>query len=153
MDRQFEQHEREIDRQLADLAPHLDGPAPRREHIAAIKDLVALEAGRLRGRQRRLVALRPLIGAAAALLLTVGLSLPFGSSVHRATFTVDDDPEMIFGDWVDALDETGERFTRLFDDNWYLNVSGSKSDANTEVRDSLDSLEESLESFEGIIGA
>lgn len=153
MDRQFEKHEREIDRQIADLARQIDAPAPRRERIAAIKDVVDAEARRLRGRERRLISLRPWIGAAAALLLLVGLSLPFGSSGRRMWSVPDADPEAAFSDWVRAFDETDERFTALFDDGWYLNVNSATRDANAEVRDSLDSLQESLESFESIIGA
>ncbi len=153
MDRQFEQHGREVDRRLADLAEHLGAPAPRRERIAAIKDAIDVEARRLRRREGRIVALRPWIGAAAALLLTVGLSLPFGPGGYQALLAADENPEVAFGNWVAALDETGERFARLFDDDWCLGADGPNGQENTDVGDSLDSLEESLESFERIVGA
>jgi hypothetical protein len=153
MDRQLEQHEREIDRQLAGLAPRLDGPAPRRERIAAIKDAIDVEARRLRRRERRIVTLRPWIGAAAALLLTVGLSLPFGPRGYQAPLAADEDPAVAFGNWVAALAETGERFAVLFDDDWYLGAEASDGEENADVADPFDSLEESLESFARMIGA
>ena len=153
MDVQFQQHEREVDRELADLATHLDSPTPRPERIAAIKNAVDVEARRLRRRQQRIVALRPWIGAAAAVLLTVGLSLPFGPTAYRPLLAPDESPEVAFGDWADALDETGRRFTSLLGDDWLLKASGPGGDEDGHMGDPLDSLEESLESFERMIGA
>jgi len=153
MDRNLEQHGHEVDRRLAELAEHLGAPAPRREHIAAIKDAIDAEARRLRRRERRIVRLRPWIGAAAAVLLTVGLSVPLGPRAYQALLAADEDPAVAFGNWVAALDETGERFTMLFGDDWYLGADGANGQENTDVGDSLDSLEESLESFERIVGA
>jgi hypothetical protein len=153
MDPQFEQHERELDRQLADLAPHLDAPVPRSGLIAQVKSAVDAEARRLRRRNRRIVALRPWIGAAAAVLLTVGLSLPIGSDGHRVPFNLGPSSAIAFNDWVDALDETGQRFTALLGDEWLFETPGSGDNQGNGAGDPLDSLEESLESFERIIGA
>jgi hypothetical protein len=153
MGEQFQQHEREVDRELADLAPRFDRPSPRPERIAAIKDAIDAEARRLRRRERRIVALRPWIGAAAALLLTVGLSLPVGSRGYQALLAADEDPGVAFGNWMAALAETRERFAALFNDDWYLGAEGSNGEENTDVADSFDSLEESLESFARIMGA
>jgi hypothetical protein len=153
MEGQFEQQEREVDRRIADLATLLDGPLPRPEHIAAVKNAVDREARRLRRRQRRLVGLRPWIGAAAAVALAVGLSLPFDSATRPALLAPYENPAVAFNDWVNALDESGRQFTSLLGDNWLLEASGSGGDENGDVGEPLDSLKESLESFEIIIGA
>ena len=153
MDRQLEQNEREVDRQLGDLAEHLDAPGPRPERIAAITNAVDVEARRLRRRQRRIVALRPWISAAAAVLLSIGLSLPFASTARQALLGPDERPEVALDDWFDALNESGREFTRLLGDDWLLEAPASGDDENGDTGDPLDSLKESLESFERIIGA
>ena len=153
MDAKSEQHEREVDRELADLATHLDGPAPPPGRIAAIKNVVDAEARRLQRRQRRIVALRPWIGAAAAVALTVGLSLPFGSATRSVLLALDANPEVAFSDWVQALDESGRQFTSLLGDEWLLEASGSGGEENGDAGNPLDRLQESLESFERMIGA
>jgi hypothetical protein len=149
---QFEQYEREVERGLADLATRLDQPAPNAEQIAALKRVVVAEARRLGRRQRRITRLRPWLGAAAAVLLTVGLSLPFGST-PREVVVATDHLDVVFSDWLDALDESGQQFTSLLGDDWLLETRGSGADEDGSLGDPLGSLEESLESFERIIGA
>ncbi|GAG33383.1 unnamed protein product, partial [marine sediment metagenome] len=100
-----------------------------------------------------IVALRPWIGAAAAVVLIVGLSLPFASTTQRALLAPGGNPELAFSDWVAALDESGQQFTSLLGDDWLLETPGSGAGENGDNGDPLDSLEESLESFERIIGA
>jgi hypothetical protein len=153
MNAEFEQQERKIDRGLAALATNLRAPAPRPERIADIKEAVSTEARRLQRRQRRLVALRPLVGVAAALLLLVGLNVPGGSGWSGQLFAPGEDPEAVFAGWVDALGESREQFTRLFEADWLPESPGPGAEQNGAGRDPLDSLEESLESFEQIIGA
>jgi len=153
MDREFERQERESDRQLTALARYLRAPTPRPKLIVDIKEAMSAEAQRLRRRQRRLVALRPLVGVAAALLLAVGLSLPRGSGLSEQMFSVGESPGQVFADWVDALGESREQFTRLLDAAWFPEGFGPGDEENGAGRDPLDTLEESLESFEQIIGA
>lgn len=151
MDRQFEQYERDVDRELAALAEQLDGPALSAARVDAVKNAVDAEARRLQRRRRRVAALRPWIGAAAALALTVGLNLPFGSATPRILLQSAGNPELAFNDWVNALDESGQQFTSLLGDDWLLETTGTGENGGN--GDPLDSLEESLESFERIIGA
>jgi hypothetical protein len=139
----------ELDRQLADLAPRLAGPAPRPEHLATIRNAVAAEARRL----HRLAALRPWIGAAAAVLLTVGLSLPFGTGTRYPAALRDASPEAVFNDWVAALDDSGRQFAGLLESDWLLAPADSGAEENGDGSDPLESLEESLQSFEHMIGA
>ena len=151
MNAQFEQYEREVERGLADLATRLDQPAPNAEQIAAVKNTVAAEARRLGRRQRRITRLPPWLGA-AAVLLAVGLSLPFGSTPREAAVAIDHS-DVVFSDWLDALDESGQQFTSLLGDDWLLETRGSDADEDGSLGDPLGTLEESLESFERIIGA
>ncbi len=153
MNRHFERQQREIDQQLAELAGQLRAPALRSQCLADIKLAVGVEARRLQRRQRRFVVLRPWLGAAAALLLTVGLSLPRDSAPSRLVFDLGDNPDAVFADWVDALGESGQQFTMLFEDDWLFEDFGPGGEENGDAGDPFDSLEESLESFERIIGA
>lgn len=153
MNAEFRQQQHEIDRQLAALAEHLRAPAPDPDSVAGIKTAVRKEARRLQRRDRRFAVLRPLVGAAAAVLLAVGLSLPGGSEPLGQIPAFDDDPAAVFSDWVDALEESGEQFARLLGDDWLFEGLESGGEKNGEVSDPLDSLEESLESFEQMIGA
>ena len=148
MNAEFRQRERELDRQLAAIAPHLDAPAPGEECIAHLRQAVDQEAQRLGRRRKLLVRARPWLGAAAALLLAVGLSLPTETGTHAPPVAAGDNPDEAFTNWVDALGESGEQFTRLLDDNWLLNASGTDGGENGEVVDPFDSLEESLQAFE-----
>jgi hypothetical protein len=153
MNAEFEQRQHEIDRQLAALAEHLRAPALHPDSVAGVKTAVREEARRLQRRDRRLVMLRPLVGAAAAVLLVVGLSLPGSSEPVGQISAFGDDPAAVFSDWVDALEESGEQFARLLGDDWLFEGLESGSERNGEVSDPLDSLEESLESFEQMIEA
>ncbi len=154
MDREFKRLEREIDRGLAALTPYLRAPPPPPGLTADIKAAASAEAQRLRWRQRRLIALRPMVGVAAALLLVVGLSLPRGSGLSEGVFALGESPEAVFSGWVDALGASGEQFTRLLEEGWVSESRfGPAGEENGEDGDPLDSLEESLESFEQMIGA
>ncbi|MFQ5805037.1 MAG: hypothetical protein ACE5I3_01165 [Phycisphaerae bacterium] len=153
MDHEFQRQEREIDRRIAALATYLRAPAPRPGFLAEVKAALSAEAQRLQRRQRRLVALRPLAGVAAALLLAVSLSLPRGSSLSEQEFALGQSPGAVFADWVDALEESGEQFTKLLEEDWLFEGFGSGGGENGDVGDPLDSLEESLESFERMTGA
>jgi hypothetical protein len=153
MNAEFRQQEREIDRGLTALATNLRAPAPRPERIADIKAAMSAEAQRLRRRKGRLVALRPLVGIAAGLLLALVLSLPGGTRSSERMVAFDESPGVVFADWVDALGESREQFTRLLDAGWSPEGFGPGSEENGAGRDPLDSLEESLESFEKIVGA
>ena len=153
MDAEFEQQQHEIDRQLAALAEQLRAPAPHPDSVAGVKAAVGEEARRLQRRDRRFAALRPLVGAAAAVLLAVGLSLPGGSEPLGQMSTLGDNPAAIFSDWVDALEESGEQFARLLEDDWLFEGLESGGEENGDAGDPLDSLEESLESFERMIEA
>ena len=153
MNAEFDRQQHEIDRQVAALGGWLDSPTPRPDAVARVKTAVAEETGRLRRRDRRLAALRPLVGAAAALLLAVGLSLSGDPDLAGRSFTLGGDPDAIFTDWVDALDESGGQFARLLEDDWLFEYSAPGNDEYDEFGDPLDSLEESLQSFEEIVGA
>jgi hypothetical protein len=152
MNAEFEQQQREIDRQIAMLAEHFGSAAPPADVVARVKSAVEAEAERLRRRDHRLVMLRPLLGAAAAFLLVVGLSLTSGNEPTDSSFAVGGDPDAVFAAWVDALDESGDQFTRLLGDDWLLMDPAPSDDGRSEDDDPLDSLEESLESLEQIIG-
>jgi hypothetical protein len=153
MNPQLEQLERQIGRQLAELTPDLDAPAPRPECIAQLKVRVDAEARRLRRRQRRLVAARPWIGVAAAVLLAIGLSLPPAAGPGELVIGPVQDADAAFVGWLDALDQSEERFAALLEEDWLLNGSVPAGEENGEGIDPLDSLEQSLESFERMIGA
>jgi hypothetical protein len=152
MDAELKRQQREIDRQMAMLAENFSSAAPPADVIARVKSAVEAEAERLRQRDHRLVVLRPLLGAAAALLLAIGLSLTSGNVPTNSSFAVGGDPDAVFAAWVDALDESGDQFTRLLGDDWLLMDPAPSDDGRGEGDDPLDSLEESLESLEQIIG-
>lgn len=147
MNAEFERQEREIDRQLAALAWHLRSPAPGRECVACVRAVVGAEARRLQRRQRLLMVLRASAGVAAALALALGLSLPRGSTPSGRWLDAGEKPDAVFVDWIDALGESGEQFTRLIEDDWLLEGFGPGGDENGDGGP-LDSLEESLERFE-----
>ena len=152
MDPRFDNQERELDRRLAELADRLDVPAPRPECLASIKANMDGEVRRMQHREIRLSAWRPWLGAAAALLLTVGLSLPLGSkSAPRVILR--DNPEIAFAGMLEALGESETRFALLFEESMCFEGSGSYSDPGSEVVDPFESLEDTLESFEYIMGA
>jgi hypothetical protein len=153
MNTDFRRQEREIDRGLAALAASFRAPAPRPQSVAAIKAAMSAEAQRLRRRQRRLVTLRPLVGVAAALVLAVGLSLPRGSPLSADVFAAGENPEAFFVGWLDALGASGEQFTRLLEEDWFIERLGPAGEENGEGGDRFDSLEESLQSLERIVGA
>ena len=153
MNAQFEKLQRKIDRQLAALAPHLRAPALSPQRLASINAALADELRRLQRRQRYLVALRPWVAVAAAVLLAVGFNLPRGSRLLAPGLGLNESAELALADWADALGESGERFTRLFDEDWVLDDFGAGADDGGMGGDPLDSLRESLESFEQMIGA
>lgn len=153
MNEEFKQLEREIERQLAGLAPYLGRPSARPESVDAVKAAVGEEARRLGRRERRRLALRPLVGVAAAALLMVGLSLPQRVGQPGPAFELAADADATLADWVDALAESGEQFTRLLEEDWRFDGLGSEVDENGENSDPIDSLEESLQAFEQMMEA
>ncbi len=152
MDPRFEKQEREIDRQLAGLAERLDPPAPRPECLASIKANIDEQARRMRRRAMWVAAWRPWLGAAAALLLMVGLSLPPASKSTTKVHSWES-PEAVFAGWVDALGESETRFALLLEDSMYIEGAGFYSESDGDIVDPFESLEESLESFEYMVGA
>lgn len=149
----FDPRERETEREFTELALRLPGLSPQRACLERVKAAVDEEARRLRVRRRRLVALRPWVAAAAAVLLAVGLDPPGGSDSTGLPPDPARNPDAILADWVDALGESGEQFARLLDESW-LSIGlgfGPGGDVDNEGPDPLDSLEESLESFERML--
>jgi hypothetical protein len=153
MDRDFKRQEREISQQLAALATYLRAPAPCPQRIADVKAAVGAEAQRLQRRQRRFLTLRPLVGVAAAVVLVVVLSVPRGSGLSEPAFAGSEKPGAVFTEWVDALGASGEQFGRLLEEDWLFEGLGPGGEENGEGGGPFDSLEESLESFERMIGA
>ena len=149
----LEQLERELDRQIAELGERLRAPAPGPACLARVTAAVDAENRRLQRRGPRLALLRVCIGAAAAMLLGVGLSVTREAVPVEEVLHLEDDPEVAVTDWVDAMDESEERFTRLFEDQWlFEGLERGGNDAG-ESADPLKSVEESLESFEQMIEA
>lgn len=153
MNADVNRQEREIERQLAELTPHLNAPAPSEACLARVRAAVGVETRRLRARARWFVALRPWMAAAAAVALAVGLGLPGGADRTGSVFDPDESLDAILGDWVAALDDSGDRFARLLEVDWLAEGFDSTGEDSNTGEDALDSLEESLESFERMIEA
>jgi hypothetical protein len=153
MSADVDRQEREIERQLAELAPHLSAPAVPDACRARVQAAVGAEARWLRARERRFVALRPWLAAAAAVALAVGLGLPGETERTGLVFNPNENPEAILADWVDALGDSGDRFARLLEVDWLAEGFDATGEDGNSGEDALDSLEESLESLERMIEA
>jgi|GEM_PF-7003899 len=142
-----DQFEREVERQFAELRDRLAISPPDPALIDNLGIRLASEAARYRKRRGRLPALRPLLGAAAALTLIITLNM---SAV--VVGSASSDPESVVIDWVRSLGDTESQFTRLFESE--RQSRNQNLDEQSEDAGGLfNSLEESFESFESIIGA
>lgn len=147
----MKQLEREIERQFDGVGRLFDA-APSPASVERVKSALDEEMSRIRRRDSLMSYVRACVGAAAAVLLTLGVTLP-RSSQPPDWFVLDDNPEQAFSEWVDALDESGAQFARLLDGGWIFDCYGDfDNDIETDL-DPLDSLEESFESLEHVIGA
>lgn len=147
----MEHLERDVERQFAELGRLLDA-TPSAGAVERVKSAVDSELARLHRRDRLASVLRPWVGAAAAVLLAVGLATPRAAHPTDSLLALSDNPEQAFSGWVKALDESGEQFAALLDDDWILDAYGAFGDDDGADIDPLDSLEESFESLERMIG-
>lgn len=145
------QLERELERQIDGLGRLLDA-APSSASVERLKSALDEETSRIGRRQSLMSYVRVCMGAAAAVLLALGLTLPRAPQLQSSPFALDDNPEQAFTEWVDALDESGAQLTSLLDDGWFLDCYGDSDDASEVEGDPLNNLEESLESLERVIG-
>jgi hypothetical protein len=152
VDAEFEQAQREVEREFAALRKLLDAPTPRAERLAEIKAAVDTEARWLRS-QRRFRRLRPWVGVAAAVLLMASLSLPSVWQPSRPIVAPGDDAETVFVDWVEALEESGEQLTWLLEEDWLLDIRRPGLEDDGQSGSPLDALEGSFEAFEQVLGA
>jgi len=148
--RELDRLEREADELLAGLAPHLRVPPPPAA-VARVRSAVSAEVRRLEARRQRLVALRPLAGlAAAVVLLAVGLRWPRAATSSAALLAAGEGPAAAFEKWVDALEESGDRFASLLEADWLLDALNGDAE-NTGAPDPFESLDQSLQSLEQVV--
>jgi hypothetical protein len=147
MSEEFEKFESELEREYARLGDLLNADAPKPELVARIQRAVAGEASRQKWRRKRLFALRTAVSTAAALLLLLFVALPR----HPAAVAPPAASDASFAEWVAALDETDASFATLLDTDW-LTATPSRDGDSGSMEGVIESLDESLQSFESIIG-
>lgn len=150
MNEDFKKLERESEHDLARLDRFFREEPPDVRLVASIQTAVKLEAGRLKTRKFRWLTLRAALGTAAAFLLTMTFFGPMHGKTTNAPMLPM--PEATFGDWLNALDETDQHFNSLLSADWLAESTDWESKPG-DVEKWMDNLQESLQSFEGIIGA
>lgn len=139
--------EREVERGLAALASELEVGEPRSAAVQRVRAAVAEEARRMHALERQRGAWRPLVGMAAAVALVLVLHVPMTSG-PQAPLAGAWDPNDALQTWAEAADESSRRVTQS------LNGSLEASDNERESGDDpFQSVEESFELFERMIGA
>ncbi len=147
MDRTMPRKSEAIDRELAALMRHLPEPQPDPQTLGRIKAAMAAEARRLRRRQRWLSIARQLGAVAAAAVLVLLLSRGPRSS---SPVPVVVEPDRELATWVEAADVSRQQVEAL----WTIDPLASLDPASDyDTPDvPLESLEESFESLERLIG-
>lgn len=139
----LKQLERQVERDM-ELLRALPPAALRAEVLTRIQGSVRREAERIARMRNTLRGLRALAGAAAALLLALGIS----ASITGRLAVVDNDHEVLVSDWTAAWEESTTRVAGLVEPGGADLPDGA--DAETELDDVLRSLDQSLERFESL---
>lgn len=148
----YRELEDRIERRLSPWRAALD-VAPPIGVTERVRAAVAAEARRLQQRELAERRWQPALAAAAAIALAMTLAGPrFQAGTWQApVLVVKADPEVLLNEWSEALEESGEHFTRLLNDpfGW----ADWSADDPAAAEDALSGLEESLHVFEDLSGA
>ncbi len=126
------------------LLDQLPTAKPTPDIIRRAKQAARAEADRihhLRRWRRRAQA----VGAAAA---AVALALGLATLSPEAPMAPPSEAETALDDWSAALDDSAGRFAGLFEEDWLERDLEDGQRPEQELRDLLDSLDETFESFE-----
>ena len=140
MQEQLAQLERLVE-QEAELLGNLSTPAPRPEVVDRVRQAVRAEAARLGGSRRTWMVTPRWVGAAAAVVLALGLQGVFSGSRTP-------DAGELFDVWAEAVDDSSEQFTLLLDDDWML--AGDDGETGAQVEGLLDSLDSAFEQLSSL---
>lgn len=139
MNDELDKLEREVEREM-DLLRDLPATSPALECVARVKASVGAEARRLARRRRVLRWTGTGMGAAAVLLIAVGMVLWHGRQPRGFSSS-----DAALAEWATALDESNARLASL------LSVAGDTSaDENAELDELFRGLDESLWHFENL---
>lgn len=148
----FDNLEREIDRILAGLAERLDVPPLSPAASEWLLRSVRASGAQWRSRRRLMTASRPVLGAVAAAVLLVLMPMRWSSEPVGWRDVARTGPDVLLDDWVDAADQSTEQVARILTQEWMFTGFGSSGSADEDY-DSLDSLDESFERIEQLLGA
>lgn len=147
--REMDRLDRELQAQTDAVLRPLSSPALSPRFVEQLADAVALEARQTRIRRSLRGIFRSTSGIAAALLLVIlwrsnPVTTPVANSIDEVASSAS-----TLEDWLTAADATTERFSRITDDHVLL----LDDDGGSSVDELLERVEESLESFDALLGA
>ena len=143
----FEKLEHELEREVDRLSDLLDAGQPDSELVQRIQGAVVQEGRNLLRRRKRLLTMRTALGTAAALIMILFFAWPQNAPQSTKKIAAN----ATFADWIIALDETDSRFETLLETDWITAIPGSEQDSKT-MDGVIESLDESMQSFESIMG-
>ncbi|MFN0137370.1 MAG: hypothetical protein ACKVS9_14800 [Phycisphaerae bacterium] len=141
--------DRELQAQTDALLRPLSSSALSPRFVEQLADAVAREARQTRIRRSLRGIFRSTSGIAAALLLVIlwrsnPVTTPVVNSIDEVASSAS-----TLEDWLTAADATTERFSRITDDHVLL----LDDDGGSSVDELLERVEESLDSFDALLGA
>lgn len=137
-----------IDRELGRLMGRLPEPQPDPQVLARIRAAITAEARTLSRRQHWLAAARRIGSLAAAAALVFALSRPLGPAESRIPQM--GEPDQMLATWEQAADASRQQVEQLWVADPLASLDATSGYDTPEVP--LESLEESFESLERLIG-
>lgn len=147
MSRDIESLSRIVDAELDRFAPLLASPPLSEQTADRVRRAVSLAAAN----RRRFAWLRvapPLVAAVAMFAALLPMSRPIPLPAPAVL-----DPDQAIVDWSAAYAESADRVAALYGDEFLPESLEDAEDAGSSGFDALDSFEESMETFERILGA
>ncbi|MBI5865195.1 MAG: hypothetical protein HZB38_11935 [Planctomycetes bacterium] len=151
MNRVNEQLEREVDAGLKALAPLLDVPPPDGDTMQRLIGRVIRESRR-EAKVFRLLR-RGWLATGAAACLALGLTRTLWTAGQPAgPASSAQELANSISDWVEAATESNEDLRRLYGADWSEDVADNDV-GRDDIRDALDSVDESIDAIESVLGA
>lgn len=147
-DDRLNQMEREIDAGLRRIGPLLATRALGDAARGRIVDAILADSAALRSTARWTARVRPLLSAAAALLLTIGL----WRVITQRSATQDEGARSV-AEWLDAAIDSSESASQLCHGSHWQSLSDGADVPDDEFEDPFGGLKDSFDAAEKLMGA